>query len=251
MKKIQMAMMLAMILVSTQVFAKQFSTQFMEFQLPNGWDCALEGSEWVCQSDNKDRKREAIIILAAKSRNENDTLEQYQAHLKAPKSFQLPGGKTQISEPKSVKITDVNNQKWVDSLHLASEVPGFYTRYLATVKDTLGVAITFSVGKDYYDAYKDIFDKIVATLKVFDQKAGQGANWKPKNKEENLLSDGTYIPNMGGNQDISVQKKKEAGGAGGDDTMLYILLAVAVVAFILFKLKKKKGGAKKSGSKKK
>lgn len=250
MKKIQMMIMLMSLFATTQAFSKQFSTQFMEFQLPNGWDCALEGSEWVCQSDNKDRKREAIIILAAKYRNENDTLEQYQAHLKAPKSFQLPGGKTQISEPKSVKLTDVNGQKWVDSLHLASEVPGFYTRYLATVKDTLGVAITFSVGKDYYDAYKDIFDKIVATLKVFDQKAGQGANWKPKNKEENLLSDGTYIPNMGGNQDISVQKKQGAGNAGKDDMMLYLLLGAAVVVFLIFKMRKKKTGNKKNSSKK-
>lgn len=244
-----MMVILAMMLVSTQVFSKQFSTQFMEFQLPNGWDCALEGSEWVCQSDNKDRKREAIIILAAKYRNENDSLDQYQAHLKAPKSFQLPGGKTQISEPKSVKITDVNNQKWVDSLHLASEVPGFYTRYLATVKDTLGVAITFSVGKDYYDAYKDIFDKIVLTLKVFDQKAGQNANWKPKNKEENLLADGTYIPNMGGNQDISAQKKQGAKNAGKDDMMLYLLLGAVAVIFIIFKMRKKKDGNKKSKKK--
>lgn len=224
--------------------AKTFSSQFAEFQLPNGWDCALEGSEWVCQSENKERKREAIIILAAKYRGEQDTLDQYQAHLKAPKSFTLPGGKTQISEAKSVTVRDINSQKWVDSLHLASEVPGFYTRYLATVKDSLGVAVTFSVGKDYYDAYQDIFDKIIATLKVFDQKSNANGNWKPKGKESDLIGDGTYIPDGGLNPDIGIQKTGKAGGAGDNSSMLIILLAVAVVAFILFKLKNKKGKKK-------
>jgi hypothetical protein len=113
-------------LTTTNVFAKTFTSQFSEFELPNGWDCALEGSEWVCQSDNKDRKKEAIIILAAKYRGDQDDLDKYQAYLKSPKTFSLPGGKTQVSEAKAVSIREINGQRWVDSLHLASEVPGFY-----------------------------------------------------------------------------------------------------------------------------
>jgi len=192
------------------IHAKTFSSQFSEFELPTGWECALEGSEWVCQSEDKDRKKEAIIILAAKYRGEQDSLDQYQAYLKAPKTFTLPGGKTQISEPKSVTIKTINDQRWVDSLHLASEVPGFYTRYLATVKDNLGIAVTFSVAKDHYDAYQDIFEKVVATLRVFDNKAAGNSQWKEK-KGEDLAESTTLVGDTNTNPNIAVQKK---GGQG-------------------------------------
>lgn len=230
--------------MTTNVFAKTFSSQFSEFELPNGWDCALEGSEWVCQSENKDRKKEAIIILAAKYRGEQDSLDQYQAYLKAPKSFALPGGKTQISEAKAVSVREINGQRWVDALHLASEVPGFYTRYLATVKDSLGIAVTFSVAKDHYNSYQDIFEKIIATLKVFDQKGAQGGTWKPKGAEGDLIGDGTYIPDSGQNADISMQKKNKGDSGGEETTTIIAIIVVAAIAFFLIKARKKKKGKK-------
>ena len=128
-------------------WAKRFSNQYTEFELPSGWNCSLEGSEWVCQSSNKDRRKEAIIILAAKVRGQQDSLDQYQAYLKKTKTYTLPGGRTQVSESKYARVKNINNHKWIDALHLASEVPGFYTRYVATVKANLGVAVTFSVSR--------------------------------------------------------------------------------------------------------
>lgn len=240
MKNLRLLLVVLSMSLASNVFAKTFSSQFSEFELPNGWECALEGSEWVCQSENKDRKREAIIILAAKYRGEQDSLDQYQAYLKAAKSFTLPGGKTQISEAKSVSVREINGQRWVDALHLASEVPGFYTRYLATVKDSLGIAVTFSVGKDHYDAYQDIFEKIIATLKVFDQKAAAGGTWKPKGQEADLIGDGTYIPDQGQNADISMQKKGKDGAGGEETTTIIGIIAVAAIAFFLIKMRKKK-----------
>lgn len=239
-----LVLVLSFMLLVPSAHAKTFSSQFCEFELPNGWECALEGSEWVCQSENKDRKKEAIIILAAKYRGEQDSLDQYQAYLKKPKAFELPGGKTQISEAKSVSVHEINGQSWVDALHLASEVPGFYTRYLATVKDTLGIAVTFSVAKDHYDAYQDIFEKIIATLKVFDQKAAKGGDWKPKDKNEDLLDNSTYIPDSGNKADIGVNQKGKGDGSGSDTTSIIAIVAIAAGAFVMMKLRKKKGKKK-------
>lgn len=218
--------------------AKTFTSQFTEFELPNGWECVLEGSEWVCQSDNADRKKEAIIIMAAKYRGEQDSLDQYQAHLKSPKTFNLPGGKTQISEAKSISVREINGHRWIDALHLASEVPGFYTRYLATVKDSLGIAVTFSVAKDHYDSYQDMFEKVIATLKVFNQKGNDGT-WTPKKSEDNLLNDGTYIPDSSQNPDIAINKQKKGEGDDGT-TLIMVILAAAAIVFVLMKRKKKK-----------
>jgi hypothetical protein len=219
--------------------AKTFSSQFSEFELPTGWDCALEGSEWVCQSDDKDRKKEAIIILAAKYRGEQDSLDAYQAYLKQAKSFNLPGGKTQISEAKSVAIKTINGQRWVDALHLASEVPGFYTRYLATVKDNLGVAVTFSVSKDHYDAYQDIFEKVVATLKVFDQKTADAGKWKAKQAEGDLV-DSTTVIDANSKPDINVQKKGNGSDGAGTTESILMIVGLCAVGFIILKMRKKK-----------
>ncbi len=229
-----------LITLALPLHAKTFSSQFSEFELPTGWDCALEGSEWVCQSDDKDRKKEAIIILAAKYRGEKDSLDEYQAYLKQPKSFTLPGGKTQISEAKSVTIKTINGQRWVDALHLASEVPGFYTRYLATVKDSLGIAVTFSVAKDHYDAYQDIFEKVIATLKVFDQKAGEAGKWTQKKADESNLDGTAVVGDTSGNPDIGKQKKGGGGGADATTESLMLIVGLAVVGFIIMRMKKKK-----------
>ena len=244
MKNLRCLFLVFSLCLTTNVFAKTFSSQFSEFELPNGWECALEGSEWVCQSENKDRKKEAIIILAAKYRGEQDSLDLYQAYLKQAKSFSLPGGKTQISEAKSVTIREINGQRWVDALHLASEVPGFYTRYLATVKDSLGIAVTFSVAKDHYDSYQEIFDKIIATLKVFDQKNAKGGTWTPKKGEGDLIDGTVVIPEAGTNVDISQNGKKKNDGQNEEATTIAIIVAVAAIAFFIIKKKKKKKGKK-------
>src|SRR3712207_6348448 len=90
--------------LTSTAFAKRFASKYCEFELPTGWECALEGSEYVCQSENADRKKESIIILAAKIRGEQDSLDEYMAYLKKTKEYNLPGGKKQISEPKNTKM---------------------------------------------------------------------------------------------------------------------------------------------------
>ncbi|MBT4792635.1 MAG: hypothetical protein HON90_13765 [Halobacteriovoraceae bacterium] len=229
--------------LTTNTYAKRFANGYAEFELPAGWTCIIEGSEWVCQSEDKDRKKEAIIILAAKKRGAQDTLGEYQAYLKQTKTYQLPGAKMQRSEPKTVQTNKINGQTWVDALHLASEVPGFYTRYLATVKADIGVAVTFSVTKSLYNAYKGIFDNVIASMRIFRQTNTNLAGINKGNKDENF-DDTTFVP-----QDENVTltatkvKKRKGSGEGEDDLLIFGLIA-AVVGFALFKLKK--GKSKKS-----
>lgn len=240
---------LCLILPST-TFAKRFANQYTEFELPTGWSCAIEGSEWVCQSENKDRQKEAIIILAAKIRGEQDSLAAYQSYLKNDKTYQLPGGKVQKSEPKYAKMNSVNNHQWVDALHLASEVPGFYTRYLATVKEDLGVAVTFSVTKEMYNAYQGIFDNVVASLRVFRQKKTSIADLRANKSGEANFDDTTFVPE-GENFDISAVKKRNDGKGSGanDDLMIYLIAGAALLVLLKLKGGKKKGN--KKGKKKK
>ncbi len=229
-------MTLFFFLLSFSAQAKRFTNQYIEFELPTGWECSLEGTEWVCQSENEDRKKEAIIIMAAKIRGENDSLDEYQAYLNQKKTYALPGGSTQVSEPKYTKVISINDQRWIDALHLASEIPGFYTRYMATVKEDLGVAVTFSVGKDLYATYQPIFDKIIESMRVFRQKQVNMDDLKSDKKGD--LGDTQFIPDETGlelNKKTTAQKRKT-----DDNSSLWIIIGLAAVGGILVFLRKNK-----------
>lgn len=248
MKPLLMKFLLVFTLValgSANSYAKRFTTKFCEFELPPGWECALEGTEYVCQSENADRKKEAIIILAAKIRGEQDSLDEYMAYLKKPKEYSLPGGKKQISEAKSTKLSRINDQQWVDALHLASEVPGFYTRYVATVKEDLGLAVTFSVGKDQYAAYLPIMEKLISTIRVFRAKKSELSDLRSGKSEDANFADTTFNPNSA--MDLSANKTKSRAGSGEEDNSLLLigLVIAAAVGFIIMKGKKKKGAKPK------
>src|SRR6478672_2022415 len=171
----------SLVLGAQQSFAAKFANQFTEFELPPQWNCSLEGAEWVCQSTNESKKRDAIIVLAAKLKGDQDSLDQYLTYLKAAKTFTSVQGKPVKSDPKYAKTVNLNGQAWVDALHLESEIPGFYTRYLATVKQDIGVLVTYSINKTKYQQYLEDFDNMVKTLKVF-RKPG-AVNAAPQNSD--------------------------------------------------------------------
>ena len=216
--------------------AAKFSNQFAEFELPPQWQCSLEGAEWVCQSANEAKKREAIIVLAAKLKGDQDSLDQYLSYLKTSKNFTSAQGKPMKSDPKYAKTVQINGQPWVDSLHMESEIPGFYTRYLATIKEDIGVLITYSINKAKYQDYLQDFENMVKTLKVFRKPGGINVAGQDKN-----IFDLTSIPT--GISDSSVfQPAQEAAPARPkrkeDNSTLYIIIGVAVVGFIIWKKKK-------------
>jgi hypothetical protein len=223
--------------LATPAHASKFANQFVEFELPSKWQCILEGAEWVCQSTDESKRKEAIIILAAKLKGDQDSLDQYQAYLKQPKQYTSLQGKSVNSEPKYSKIIQLNDHAWVDSLHLESEIPGFYTRYIATVMQDIGILVTYSINKDKYKDYLNEFETMVATLKAFRKTGGLNAAPANSNLFQNTtipqgLSEGSVFPNVTAGRATPGQKKS----SGGDDFTFYLLIAaVAGIAFFIWK----------------
>ena len=213
--------------------AAKFANQFVEFELPPQWQCNLEGAEWVCQSTVEAKKKDAIIVLAAKLKGEQDSLDQYLAYLKGSKVYTSVQGKPMKSEVKYAKTIDISSQPWVDSLHMDSELPNFYTRYLATTKLDIGVLVTYSIQRDKYQEYLQDFENMARTLKVF-RKAG-GINTGPQGslfdiKVPQNISEGTVFPGGAeGGSDAPPKPKKE------DNTGLLLLLGGGAVLFFLWK----------------
>ena len=233
----------ALAVAPTPAFAAKFANQFAEFELPPQWQCNLEGAEWVCQSVDQAKKRDAIIVLAAKLKSDQDSLDQYLDYLKAPKTYVSVQGKQVKSEVRFAKTVALNGHSWVDSLHLDSEIPGFYTRYVATVKQDIGVLITYSINKNKYQEYIQDFDNLVKTLRVFRKSGGINAAPAAGNLFANTtipttVSEGTVFPGAGpegGSENSGAKKPKN-----DDLPLLPILLVGGAVGFIIWR--RRQGG---------
>lgn len=233
MKKIY-ALLTLSLLFTANAYAKTFANQFIEFQLPDKWECQLDGTEWVCQSTDEQKKRDAIIVLAAKIKKPGmDDLPVYKAHLEKPQQYQSLSGEAITSEPKYVKDLDISGHPWIDSLHLQSEIPDFYTRYLATVEADLGILVTFSVRKDKYDEYGPDIDSMVKSLRAF-RKPGAlnegGDGSIATDPEINIFANSGRDP-----------KGPKAGGEdAGGAAMLLLLIVAGGVGFFIWKKKQQK-----------
>lgn len=229
-----------LLLISHNSFGARFANQFVEFELPPKWQCNLEQTEWICQSSETQKRKDAIIILAAKLRGEQDSLDQYLAYLKQTKTYNSVKGTEVKSDPKYSKTVKINEHAWIDALHLESEIPGFYTRYLATVKEDIAVLVTYSINKNKYQEYLNDFESLAKTLKVFRKPGGLNLNDQSslfnQAKLPKEFQSITVFPEViqGADPNDSSQKTSQS-----DDTWLYLLILVGAVGFILWRKKKK------------
>lgn len=230
--------------LSQPAMAARFANQFTEFELPPQWQCNLEGAEWVCQSSNDVKKRDAIIVLAAKLKGEQDSLDQYLNYLKAPKTYMSIQKKPVKSDAKYAKTVNINGHPWIDALHMESEIPGFYTRYLATVVQDIGVLVTYSINKGKYQDYLGDFDNMVKTLKVFRKAGAINVGSQKSNLFENTtipaqgVATETIFPGSGVGESEDKEKKTKKSGSSDD----LLMLGAAVVGLILFFVWRRKRG---------
>lgn len=231
------ALAVSLVASMPDALAARFANQFTEFELPPRWQCNLEGAEWVCQSQDETKKRDAIIVLAAKLKGDQDSIDQYTNYLKAPKLYQSVQGKTVKSEAKYAKQVQINDHTWVDSLHLESELPGFYTRYLATVKQDIGVLVTFSINKDKYNLYLADCENMVNTLKVFRKAGGinaapQGTNLFANTNIPSKVEEGSVFPTQPLPGDATAGQPAKQGEGSEIPTSVLIVVGAAVVYLI-------------------
>lgn len=214
--------------------AKLFRNAYVQFDLPDLWDCKMEGTEWVCSSRNANDAKESTIILTAKEVGPQDTFEEYQRHLKTPRDVKLLNGKPVKSVIKNVQLRKINNHQWVDSMHLGSEIPGYYTRYAATVKDKIAILVTLSAHQKFYTKYSRDFVKAVESLRVIASK--------------DLLNSKLSMPGLGaGNvvgKDMPVNlpawdqnppPPEDTSSSGSSSLMLAALLLLAVAGLYIWK----------------
>jgi hypothetical protein len=234
------------IILPTLSFGKTFkSSPFIRFELPPNWDCKQEeAADWVCQSDNIAERSEAIVVVVTKEANEvDDTLDKYEEYLKIPREMRDLVGNPYKSEVKFTRRKSIIDQEWIDSLHLGSEIPGFYTRYVATTKEKIAGLITYSVAESSYPKYATLLDRMIDSAQIyFDPKAFEEArNAGPTSllgaRNKNMKS--RMDPTFEGDK-AAVAAENQSTGEGLDNEQIFALLfLVAVVGYVIYKRKKR------------
>ncbi|WP_413582219.1 LPXTG cell wall anchor domain-containing protein [Bdellovibrio sp. HCB288] len=236
--KLRLLAPLAIILLSFSANAKVFRNAYISFELPETWKCNLEQTEWVCRSEQNKESKEAIIILTAKEVGPTDTYPLYQAHLDSPISIVTKGGGSLTSKVvyKSKKET-INDQVWIDALHMNSEIPNYFTRYVAAIKDKIAILVTFSAHKQYYTKYSSDFFKAVMSLRVI---ASKNLLAKPELGPLRPGS-GTFGEGIQGAMPEDMYQDGPKTGKSNKGMLLFgALLLAALGAFIFLRAKKNK-----------
>lgn len=169
-------------LFATPAQSKVFKNSYIQFELPNQWGCNLQDTAWICRYqqpvqcikkpkskdclESAQKTKEAVIILSAREVGTIDTLDNYLNNLKEPRIFKKNGIQSTQSQVIHAKSVQVAQDNWIDGMHLGSELPHYYTRYLATVKGHIAILVTFSSHKTHYTKYSSLFFNSIKSLKV-------------------------------------------------------------------------------------
>ena len=222
------------------LWAKVFRNSYVSFELPDRWECKLEGTEYLCSSLVKEASREAVIVLTAKELGPSDSFEIYEQFLKTPKKSPGSDGKPRTSTVNHVRRRNISNQPWVDGMHLGSEIPNYYTRYLATIKDKIAVLVTFSAHQRHFTKYSSDFFKAIESLQVVaapDILKGPGAApIRPGSETLGLPGQGALVDPGA----LESEPYPEEPTGGSNNTVLALILILAGVGGFLFMRAKKK-----------
>ncbi len=151
---------------------KLFSNQFAEISIPASWDCSLAGEDWICKSSGQKDNSGAKIILRAEIKNpalapDGVIEELIKVYSEPSKPISANGLPSSLSKVIASKKTTINMHDWADVLHLGSEQPGFYTRYLATVEADLFILVKVFYPEKDGEKYRSDLDAMVGSLRAF------------------------------------------------------------------------------------
>ena len=146
---------------------KLFRTATYEFELIDGWQCRLDGTEYICYFNRKEKANSAILVATSKVRGRLDNFEEYATHLRKTKMAEDRSGKQTRSKVLRVGRRRIGRYEWVEAIHDGSEVPNYRTYYYATVTSHLGVLVTLSAHEKHRAVFEPQFKHMIRTLRIF------------------------------------------------------------------------------------
>ncbi len=137
----------------------------VDLHLDRNWRCGNEKDAVVCRPTDMENELIKVIVWTAKVAAPTDSIAAYHETLKQPRKVRFRLKKTMSTSISDETVT-INGSPWVDAVQSNSEVYGFNTRYLATVKDGLAVLVTFSARKDIFEDFQKEIRSIVEHIEI-------------------------------------------------------------------------------------
>lgn len=219
------------------VWAKQ--TSYLSYEEPPGWNCELSTQGvFVCESPNEQQRQNSLILVFGAPATDFDTLPNYERYLNRPKTIMDESGKPIDSKVTFVRKRNINGFEWIDSLQQNSELPGFWTRYVATVQKPLAILVTYVVSEQQYAELTPSFERMVASLKPL-------TNFKFSTNQNDLALPGTELGGVLKNHlEKRLQKKNVAvsepsKSPQSSSLLLYGIVAVLILGFVLTRTRKR------------
>lgn len=229
---------IAIILFSFTAHAKQFTSPFVNFELPPGWSCQNMSGTWNCKNSSSSKHKGFIAVTPKKARL-GTTLTTYKDKLLKPFS-RTWNGKVVNSKPQSSEEVSIRGQKWIQSTHLDSEVPNSMTKYLITIKNGLSILVSFTAHNDDYPVLSNDFMRAIESLKLNPKLTPKMAAPTAKtNIANNNLNTGNELDDIfdtdptqtKGSGKLTMGSLKKVGAI--------VLLIIAALLFLLSRRKKK------------
>lgn len=222
-------------------------TAYVSFDHPEGWRCELSQGVWICQSTLEGERRESVVLSIATMATEWDTVDNYLEYLKKPRTITDDQGKPLESKVTYARKRDINGVTWIDSLQVNSELPGFWSRYVATVHNKLAILITYVVSQDQYQRLAPQFERMVGSLRPnaeFDLNIAskQGEMPLPGASKLGPMQSDILRERLKPATAVKTEEEEEEGGSSV--TMLLLVGLLAGVAYWMIRRRKK---TKKAG----
>lgn len=212
-----------LIVTSFTTQAMPVETDSLIFEVPNHWECNHKHIHIRCKPKGNKQKIVAVITSYPSKKNENiATLE---AILSKPKSLPSVDGTTKLSKVYYTKELKVNKVTWLNSLHFGSEVPNYFTQYIATIDTSFMHLINISVQRDAYKTYLNDISTILYSLKL---------KYNPEKSQPN----GNAVAIAKDDEDPSQSR----AGVGGLPLEVLVGIGILVLALsiLLLRVRKKK-----------
>ena len=220
-------------------------TPFITMEHPQGWQCEVSQKIYLCQSTLASDRKESILLIITTEASSWDNLDNYLEYLKKPRPLITEKGKKIKPDIIYVRKRSYNGKEWVDSLQKNSELPNFFTRYVATTTlvgtKRYAILITYLISEKRYKKLAPIFERMLATLKINPQieievASKQSSDFLSPNKVGKVTSEiiRERLKNPA-TQPVSPSQKQQ-----DDNTMLYLGIAFIFLIFIVLRIIRKR-----------
>jgi hypothetical protein len=137
-------LLLAVSPAHTQLGVKTFRNSYIEFQIPEAWDCTREEDEFVCQEAGR-RTVSIIAIVAAKYIDPlRDNTAVYGSELAKRREWKADDGAVVISSGIRSGTRCYEGKLWQWAHHYQSELRNYHTEYFARIEGNIAALMSVS-----------------------------------------------------------------------------------------------------------